>query len=444
MTWSQHGPLSRGVDWREGFSFCSEPWLLNPQAKARLLQVEAAIKMGSAQQQAVRTALLAGRPDDAHGVLLPSKRRRHLTADGRRPEAADANAPFLILRVRRAHLVEDSLDALAEQTTASLLKPLRVIFEGEPAIDEGGVTKEFFQLLIDQLFQPEYGMFDWLEEARTFWFSRTSTAVEAEAEFLLVGLVIGLAIHNGVILDLHLPHLLYQRLMNEPVGLEQLQQTHPDLYRGLRSLLTFDGDVEATFMADFSVTSEAFGAMTIEELVPNGAETPVTNDNREQYTELYADYLLKTSVRAQFDAFQKGFLLLCDGPAFSLLTPRELEQLACGVPHLDFHALQTNAIYDSGFHEEHQTIKHFWEVVHSMGTEDQRALLTFATGCDRAPLGGLAKLKFIVQRAGPDSMDLPTAHTCFNVLTMPEYGSRAKLRDRLTVAIHNATGFGLQ
>merc|ERR1711908_96378 len=107
---------------------------------------------------------------------------------------------------------------------------------------------------------------------------------EAEAEFLLVGLVIGLAIHNGVILDLHLPHLLYQRLMNEPVGLEQLQQTHPDLYRGLRSLLTFDGDVEATFMADFSVTSEAFGAMTIEELVPNGAETPVTNDNREQYT----------------------------------------------------------------------------------------------------------------------------------------------------------------
>jgi hypothetical protein len=27
---------------------------------------------------------------------------------------------------------------------------------------------------------------------------------------------------------------------------------------------------------------------------------------------------------------------------------------------------------------------------------------------------------------------------------MPAYQSRAKLRDRLTIAIHNATGFGLQ
>lgn len=79
-----------------------------------------------------------------------------------------------------------------------------------------------------------------------------------------------------------------------------------------------------------------------------------------------------------------------------------------------------------------------------MEAPDQKALLFFATGCDRAPVGGLAKLKFIVQRAGDDSMDLPTAHTCFNLLAMPEYGSRAKLRDRLTIAIHNATGFGLQ
>ena len=191
-------------------------------------------------------------------------------------------------------------------------------------------------------------------------------------------------------------------------------------------------------------TAEAFGAMTLTELVPNGENTPVTNDNRGEYTSLYADFLLVKSVQSQFDAFQKGFLLLCDGPAFSLLTPKELEQLACGVPHLDFHALQQNAVYDGGFHPEHPTIRHFWEVVHQMSTEDQRALLFFATGCDRAPVGGLGKLKFILQRAGDDAMDLPTSHTCFNLLAMPEYTSRAKLRDRLTIAIHNAQGFGLQ
>ena len=88
--------------------------------------------------------------------------------------------------------------------------------------------------------------------------------------------------------------------------------------------------------------------------------------------------------------------------------------------------------------------KHFWQVVHSMGVDEQRKMLFFATGCDRAPVGGLGKLKFVLQRAGDDSMALPTAHTCFNLLSMPEYTSRAKLRDRLSVAINNAQGFGLQ
>jgi len=269
------------------------------------------------------------------------------------------------------------------------------------------------------------------------------TALGEVAEFFLVGLVVGLAIHNSVILDLKLPTLLYRRLMNQPVGLHHLKQVQPDLWRGLTALLDFDGDVESTFLADFSVTSHAFGEEVVHELVPNGASVPVTNDNREEYVTRYVDFLLVGSVRASFDAFQKGFLSLCDGPSLSFLTAEELEELVVGTPHLDFRALQANTRYD-GFSASDATITHFWEVVHSMSFADQKALLAFATGCDRAPVGGLGKLQFVVQKAGPDSMSLPHAHTCFNLLSMPAYGSRGKLRDRLTIAIHNATGFGLQ
>ena len=49
----------------------------------------------------------------------------------------------------------------------------------------------------------------------------------------------------------------------------------------------------------------------------------------------------------------------------------------------------------------------------------------------------------VYQRTGLYPMDLPHAHTCFNLLSMPAYASRGKLRDRLTIAIHNAQGFGL-
>ena len=39
-----------------------------------------------------------------------------------------------------------------------LQRQLYVEFEGEEGVDEGGVSKEFFQLIIAELFNPLYGM----------------------------------------------------------------------------------------------------------------------------------------------------------------------------------------------------------------------------------------------------------------------------------------------
>ena len=59
-------------------------------------------------------------------------------------------------------------------------------------------------------------------------------------------------------------------------------------------------------------------------------------------------------------------------------------------------------------------------------------------------MGGLGELSLIIQRAGADSNRLPTAHTCFNALLVPEYASESKLGRLLVAAIENAQGFGLQ
>ena len=217
------------------------------------------------------------------------------------------------------------------------------------------------------------------------------------------------------------------------------------MHRGLLQLLAHEGgDVEDTFCLEMAVEERSVvGDVSTHELVPGGAGVPVTEANRAQYAELYADRVLVSGIKEQFDAFQKGFLLLCDGPALSFLSPSELEELACGETRLDLHALRRGTRYD-GFTATDQAVRWFWEVLDELSLDERRALLAFATGCDRAPIGGLEKLKFVLQRSGPDSLALPTAHTCFNMLSMPAYGSRGKLRDRLSIAINNASGFGLQ
>ena len=454
VTWAQHGPAERGKPVAVPWSFCSEPWLFDPGAKAKLLRTEALIRMSTVVQQSRAQGRFGASAIDQLPVLQPVLSKR---ADASRPPfrrlgassrpASGVRGDFFVLRVRRDELINDTLEAVAEQSVQTLLKPLRVVFEGEPAIDEGGVRKELFQLLVDDLFGPQFGMWSWNASTRCNWFHLGGFG--AAAEYFLVGLVVGLAIHNGVILDLKFPPLMWRMLLGDRrVDLEALRDMQPDLARGLTQLLEYDGDdVEDVFCASFAVEAESVtGEPQLHELVPGGKDIVVSSANRDEYVRRYVEFLLVGGVADAFDAFHRGFLLLCDGPALSFLTPAELEVIVCGSPVLDFHALEAGARYDeaSGFTRDHRTVRLFWEVAHSLSTDDKHALLLFATGCDRAPVGGLGNLKFTLQRSGPDSMSLPTAHTCFNMLSLPEYGSRAKLRDRLCTAIQNAKGFGIQ
>ena len=66
----------------------------------------------------------------------------------------------------------------------------------------------------------EFGMFKYNEQTRTFWFNHLS--LELESEYRLVGSVLGLAIYNGVILDLHFPPVVYKKLLG---GMPNFQVT---------------------------------------------------------------------------------------------------------------------------------------------------------------------------------------------------------------------------
>ncbi len=126
-----------------------------------------------------------------------------------------------------------------------------------------------------------------------------------------------------------------------------------------------------------------------------------------------------------------------------MLRPEELELIICGTQNLNFFELEKSTRYDDGYDKDSVTIKHFWEIVHSLPQDCQKKFLSFLTGCDRAPINGLGSLIITITRFGPDSDKLPCAHTCFNHLLLPDYQNKDKLRERLIIAIENAEGFGL-
>ncbi|ETI37863.1 hypothetical protein F443_16266 [Phytophthora nicotianae P1569] len=399
-------------------SFCDFPFVLDAASKSKVLQIDSDLEQRARAQDAVVS-------------------RSIFMVEG-------APMPYLVLKVRRDNIVEDAMQQLVHLSTSAetLKKPLKVKFVGEEGIDEGGVQKEFFQILIRQLLDPAYGMFTYDEETRTLWFN--SDSLEVTMEFELIGTLLGLAIYNAVILDVSFPHIVYKKLMGCTLGLEDLELALPDLGRGLRQLLNFEGDVEGVYQRNFEYSYEVFGEVKTVELKPGGSSIPVTNDNREEYVALYVDYVLNRSVSRQYAAFHHGFHQVCNDEVLSMFRWEELQLLICGSSDLDFEALEEATHYEDGFTDDSTIIRDFWTIVHALPLEDKKKLLRFATGSDRVPIRGLSNLVFVISRNGPDSDRLPTAHTCFNHLLLPEYSSREKLKERLLLAINQAEGFGLR
>lgn len=114
---------------------------------------------------------------------------------------------------------------IALENPIDFKKQLVVEFVGEQGIDEGGVSKEFFQLIVEEIFNPDYGMFICQPDSQSVWFSPMS--FESDAQFGLVGIVLGLAIYNNVILAVNFPMVVYRKLMGKKGSFEDLQDWNP-------------------------------------------------------------------------------------------------------------------------------------------------------------------------------------------------------------------------
>ncbi|OEU18267.1 HECT-domain-containing protein, partial [Fragilariopsis cylindrus CCMP1102] len=312
---------------------------------------------------------------------------------------------------------------------------------GEDGVDAGGVTKEFFQLLCEKLFDVNTGMWT-TSSTNDTWFNTVCTW-NGEG-YYLVGVLCGLAVYNTVILDVHFPHAIYRKLLRLPLGLEDL--IDEDVRKGLKTLLEYDGDdAEDIFCLNFEITWMVLGQQQKKELKPGGSDIAVTSENKEEYVMLYVKWLLVDSIGPQYDEFERGFMTVMEDSSLEILLAEELELLVTGTPELDFYALEKSSTYEGGYDTDSTVVKNIWKWIQSASLTTQESFLKFCTGSSKAPIGGLGEMPFKIQRAGPDSIQLPTAHTCFNTLIVPDYGDDyKKLSERLSRAVIECEGFGLQ
>lgn len=117
------------------FSFCQYPFFLSIWAKIHILEHDARRQMEVKAREAFFNSILNHR----------------------------AVSQYLVLKVRRECLVEDSLRGVSEVVGTGqeeIKKGLRIEFLGEEGIDAGGLRKEWFLLLVREVFDPYHGKSD--------------------------------------------------------------------------------------------------------------------------------------------------------------------------------------------------------------------------------------------------------------------------------------------
>lgn len=87
----------------------------------------------------------------------------------------------------------------------------------------------------------------------------------------------------------------------------------------------------------FEAEMENYGVKSMYELKPYGSIIAVTQANKHEYVQLYADWLLNKSVEREFRAFKRGFdkvvtsnVINVPRPPIQLFSAEELERVICG------------------------------------------------------------------------------------------------------------------
>ncbi|OAF68335.1 hypothetical protein A3Q56_03921 [Intoshia linei] len=347
--------------------------------------------------------------------------------------------PFLLLNINRKKIVQDTFHYLNTYSANDLRRPLRIQFNNEEGIDEGGVLKEFFMLLIEELMDQKYGMFQEYNSGLRWFSFRT---FEDFSSYFQIGTICALAIYNFTIVDLNFPLALYKKILNIEPSLEDLKELDPIFAKNLERLLSYDKpDFEDVFCLSFEIQHYVLGSIVSFELFPDGAKTSVTHENRHRYVDLYMQFLFSTGVDFAYVPFKRGFLKCFPPDLLNMFQPTELRAFICGNAQYDWNLFRQNCQYKD-YPSGHITIQIFWNVFNSYTEKDKIKFLKFLTGSTRISIYGMKYFTFTIQYVG-DVNRFPVAHTCFNILDLPPYRTFDILKKKLSIAISETEGFGV-
>lgn len=364
----------------------------------------------------------------------------------------------LSLRVQRDKLLESSMKITKNFSVSDWCRNFEVSFIGEQGIDWGGVRREWFELVCASLFDSRNKLFSAFSETCNQQALVHPTPAHKRPPHLklkhleFAGRIVGKCLYESSLGGVYRQMVrarFTRSFLAQIIGLrvhyKYFEQDDPELYLSKIKYI-LENDVEDMDLYFVEEEYDRAGQLTqVVELIPNGSKIRVQETTKQQYLDALAQYRLATSVRDEVESFLKGLTDLVPDNLLSIFDENELELLLCGTEEYNVADFKANHVINGGSADFRRSLEWFWTAVSNFTKEEMARLLQFTTGCSQLPPGGFRELSPRFQiTAAPTFGSLPTAHTCFNQLCLPEYESYEQFEKALRIAINEgAEGFGL-
>uniref|UniRef100_A0A4W5MIV5 E3 ubiquitin-protein ligase n=1 Tax=Hucho hucho TaxID=62062 RepID=A0A4W5MIV5_9TELE len=299
------------------------------------------------------------------------------------------------ITVTRKTLFEDSFQQIMSFNAQDLRRRLWIIFPGEEGLDYGGVAREWFFLLSHEVLNPMYCLFEYAGKDNYCLQINPASYINPDhlKYFKFIGRFIAMALFHGKFIDTGFSLPFYKRMLNKPWALKDLESIDPEFYNSL--IWIKENDIEECGLEMyFSVDKEILGEITTHELKPDGGEVLVTEENKEEYIRLVAEWRLSRGVEEQTQAFFEGFNEVLPQQYLQYFDAKELEVMLCGMQEIDLADWQRNTIYRHYARSSKQVLW-FWQLIKEMDNEKRMRLLQFVTGTCRLPVGATSCIFFL-------------------------------------------------
>jgi len=351
--------------------------------------------------------------------------------------------------INRSNVFQETRDRFLRNGIAASLRsgPTEVTFQGEPAMDFGGVTREWYHIVAVQIFDPNTRIFMFTDETRLHMKLRpidgvidADTRAEKLLEFEDAGKFLAVMTVNQQLM----PQRLELPLIAKLIGVELSWNAINSISRS-----------KCLSMAETTIRRPEDGGMIpyYEELgIPegDGPEDPVwpySIEAREKLADIAVTNSMTWDAIEEYEAFSRGFYHVIPRELLveSTIRAKSLQSKMRGTETVDARDLVANLekIESNQAASGFPQFQYLKQIILRYDQERLRKFLQCVTGNSGVPFGGFSNLepKLAVKQIYPGNSEmLPVAHTCFNRIDLYPYMSEAQTEERMTTFLDNCAG----